>query len=136
MKKITNAILALCAVVMLTAGSTYASFPVKSDSKKEAAKEQVSTVDAPTVSESTAKASEEAATKLESANSTDAKKALAGMDQEKMIVLLLWFFLGALAAHRWYVGKPVGWNILFILTGGGCGIWALVDLVNILTDKF
>jgi hypothetical protein len=136
MKKITNSILALCAVVMLTAGSTYASFPVKSDSKKEVAKEQVSTVDAPAVSESTVKASEEAATKLESANSTDARKALAGMDQEKIIILLLWFFLGGLAAHRWYVGKPVGWNILFILTAGGCGIWAIVDLVNILTDKF
>ncbi len=136
MKKITNAILALCAVVMLTAGSTYASFPVKSNSKKEVAKEQVSTVDAPAVSESTVKASEEAATKLESANSTDAKKALAGMDQEKIIILLLWFFLGGLAAHRWYVGKPVGWNILFILTAGGCGIWAIVDLINILTDKF
>ena len=136
MKKITNSILALSAVVILSAGSAYASFPVKSDSKKEVAKEQVSTVDAPAVSESTVKASEEAATKLESPNTTDAKNALAGMDQEKMITLLLWFFLGSLAAHRWYVGKPVGWNILFILTGGGCGVWAIVDLVNILTDKF
>ena len=59
-----------------------------------------------------------------------------GMDEEKMITLLLWFFLGGLAAHRWYAGKPVGWNILFILTGGGCLVWAIVDLVNILTDKF
>jgi hypothetical protein len=25
---------------------------------------------------------------------------------------------------------------LFILTGGGCGIWALVDLVNIITGNF
>ena len=58
------------------------------------------------------------------------------MDQEKLITLLLWFFLGGLAAHRWYVGKPTGWNILFILTAGGCGVWAIVDLINILTDKF
>jgi hypothetical protein len=50
--------------------------------------------------------------------------------------LLLLLFLGGLAAHRWYKGKPAGWNILFILTAGGCGIWALVDLVNILTKKF
>ena len=135
MKKFTNSILALCAVVMLSAGSTYASFPVKSNSKKEITKEQVSSVNAPTVSESTVKASKEAATKLESANSTDAKNALAGMDQEKLITLLLWFFLGGFAAHRWYVGKPVGWNILFILTFGGCGVWAIVDLINILTDK-
>lgn len=58
------------------------------------------------------------------------------MGQEKLITLLLWFFLGGLAGHRWYAGKPIGWNILFILTAGGCGVWAIVDLVNILTDNF
>lgn len=58
------------------------------------------------------------------------------IDEELIITLLLWFFLGFLAGHRWYRGKPTGWNILFILTGGGCGIWALVDLVHILTGKF
>lgn len=52
------------------------------------------------------------------------------------IALILWFFLGLLAAHRWYAKKPTGWNILFILTLGGLGIWALVDLINILTGSF
>jgi hypothetical protein len=66
--------------------------------------------------------------------SSKAKKANG--DKELIILLLLWFFLGFFAAHRWYAGKPVGWNILFILTGGGCGIWALVDLVNIITGNF
>lgn len=66
----------------------------------------------------------------------ESKSQKAPMDTELIITLLLWFFLGALAAHRWYKGKPTGWNILFILTGGGCGIWALVDLINILTGKF
>lgn len=54
----------------------------------------------------------------------------------KWIALALWFFLGGLAVHRWYAGKPTGWNILFILTLGGLGIWAIVDLVNILIDNF
>jgi len=62
--------------------------------------------------------------------------AAAGADNELIILLLLWFFLGLFAAHRWYAGKPAGWNILFILTLGGFGIWALVDLINILTDNF
>jgi hypothetical protein len=62
--------------------------------------------------------------------------AAAGADNEMLILLLLWFFLGLFAAHRWYAGKPAGWNILFILTLGGFGIWALVDLINILTDNF
>lgn len=65
-----------------------------------------------------------------------AEKSESGADRELVITLLLWFFLGGFAAHRWYKGKPAGWNILFILTAGGCGIWAIVDLVNILTGKF
>lgn len=62
--------------------------------------------------------------------------AAAGADNEMVVLLLLWLFLWPLAAHRWYAGKPAGWNVLFILTIGGFGIWALVDLINILTDNF
>ncbi len=57
-------------------------------------------------------------------------------DDKFIITLLLWFFIGGLAAHRWYKGKPTGWNILFILTLGGFGIWWLVDGIMILTDSF
>lgn len=60
--------------------------------------------------------------------------AKAGYD--KWIAVALWFFLGAFAAHRWYAGKPVLYNILFIITLGGLGIWWIIDLINILTDKF
>jgi len=57
-------------------------------------------------------------------------------DDVFIITLLLWFFIGAFAAHRWYKKKPTGWNILFILTFGGLGIWWLVDGIMILTDSF
>ncbi len=57
-------------------------------------------------------------------------------DDKFIITALLWFFIGGLAAHRWYKGKPAGWNILFILTLGGLGIWWLVDGIMILTDSF
>ncbi len=57
-------------------------------------------------------------------------------DDEFIITLLLCILLGGLAAHRWYQKKPAIWNIIFILTAGGCGIWWLVDLINILTDNF
>ena len=50
--------------------------------------------------------------------------------------LLLFFFLWPFAAHRWYLGSPIGWNILFILTFGGLGIWAIVDLVDIITENY
>lgn len=60
----------------------------------------------------------------------------AAADYNKWIAVALWFFLGGFAAHRWYAGKPTGWNILFIVTFGGLFIWALIDLINILTDNF
>jgi TM2 domain-containing membrane protein YozV len=67
---------------------------------------------------------------------SSAKPAKTQGDNDKLITILLWLFLGGFAAHRWYKGKPAGWNVLFILTAGGFGIWLLVDLVNILTDNF
>ena len=73
---------------------------------------------------------------VEIAEAISAEEDLSSSEKELIIILLLWFFLGVFAAHRWYAGKPTGWNILFILTGGGCGIWAIVDLINILTGKF
>ena len=64
------------------------------------------------------------------------KAKSSGADKEFWITLALWFFLGFFATHRWYRGKPAGWNILYILTFGGLGIWAIVDLVMILTGSF
>lgn len=53
-----------------------------------------------------------------------------------IIAVLLWLFLGWLAGHRWYLGSPLGWNILFILTLGGVGIWWIIDGIDILTKKY
>lgn len=50
-------------------------------------------------------------------------------------LLLLSIFLGGLGIHRFYVGKT-GSGIAMLLTGGGCGIWAIIDLVSIVTGKF
>ena len=41
-------------------------------------------------------------------------------------------FLGLLGIHRFYLGYYLE-GVLFILTGGGCGIWWLIDLIRILT---
>ena len=49
--------------------------------------------------------------------------------------LLLAFFLGALGAHRFFVGK-IGTGILQLLTLGGLGIWALVDIIMIILGSF
>lgn len=49
-------------------------------------------------------------------------------------VLLAWL-VGYLGVHRFYVGK-IGTGILMLLTCGGCGIWALIDLIMVLMGKF
>jgi len=62
--------------------------------------------------------------------------AAAAASDEFIIALLLWFFLGGLAGHRWYLGSPIGWNILFILTLGGLGVWWIIDGIDILTRRY
>lgn len=59
------------------------------------------------------------------------------MDEPKdwTTTLLLCLFLGVLGVHRFYTGH-VGIGIVQLLTMGGCGIWALVDLIMIATGKF
>ena len=56
-------------------------------------------------------------------------------DKQKMTVLLLCFFLGAFGVHRFYVGK-IGTGILQLVTFGGIGIWALIDLIMIAMGSF
>jgi TM2 domain-containing membrane protein YozV len=49
--------------------------------------------------------------------------------------LLLCILLGGLGIHRFYVGK-IGTGILQLITLGGLGIWALIDLIMIAIGKF
>lgn len=53
----------------------------------------------------------------------------------RLVATLLCFFLGVLGVHRFYVGK-IGTGILQLITGGGLGIWYLVDLILIIVGRF
>ncbi len=55
--------------------------------------------------------------------------------KSRLAALLLCFFLGVLGVHRFYVGK-IGTGILMLLTFGGLGIWALIDLILIVAGAF
>lgn len=66
-----------------------------------------------------------------------AKAQAAGAKSPKSakVALVLCLFLGMLGIHRFYVGK-IGTGILMLLTGGGFGLWVLVDLIFIVNNKF
>ena len=103
--------------LMLTISSAYASFPVKR-------------VTTPITTENSI-------TDSETTDSVEMTTPLARASQQsKGIAIILWLFLGGLAAHRWYLKSPIGWNILFILTLGGLGVWWVIDLIDIFTENY
>jgi len=127
MKKI---ILSLTIAAFLISGVTFASFPVKKEEVK------IETLSKSKEENSVSKTEKSIMKLSKKADKKAAAPSAPAVDEEFIITLLLLLFLGGLAAHRWYRGKPAGWNILFILTMGGFGIWACVDLFMIFMKKF
>lgn len=60
---------------------------------------------------------------------------VSATDKRILPAFLLCFFLGFLGVHRFYVGK-IGSGIAQLLTVGGLGIWALIDLIILATGTF
>ena len=52
--------------------------------------------------------------------------------KSQIVALILVVLVGVLGIHRFYLGYT-GIGIAQLLTFGGCGIWALIDLVRIIT---
>ena len=50
--------------------------------------------------------------------------------KSKLTAYVLWFFFGLLGIHKFYLGK-FGMGILYLLTGGLCGIGLLIDLFTL-----
>jgi TM2 domain-containing membrane protein YozV len=58
--------------------------------------------------------------------------AALGGEKSQVIALVLVALVGGLGIHRFYLGYT--WQgVVQLLTLGGCGIWALIDLIRIIT---
>lgn len=55
-------------------------------------------------------------------------------DKSFAVTILLWFFLGLLGIHRFYLGH-IGMGVLYLLTGGLCGVGWLIDGILLLTGQ-
>lgn len=63
------------------------------------------------------------------------RAAGAEASQRWLTLLLLSIFLGGLGVDRFYVGK-IGTGIAKLITGGGCGIWWVIDIILIVNGSF
>lgn len=95
----------LIAVLMMSV--TYASFPVQ-------------------------RTTSENVTVVEEQEDELSSPAAAASGKSQVIALILCALIGGLGIHRFYLGYT--WQgVVQLLTLGGCGIWALIDLVRIIT---
>lgn len=65
----------------------------------------------------------------------DQARKMPVSDKGRLVAFLLCSILGVFGAHRFYADK-IGTGVLWLLTGGLCGIGQLIDLIFIINGSF
>lgn len=77
------------------------------------------------------KAQKQAKKKSKKIQKSEGERESSG-GKSQIIALVLVLLVGVLGIHRFYLGH-IGIGVLMLLTGGVCGILALIDLIRIIT---
>jgi hypothetical protein len=100
-------IFTVVALFLVTLSGIYASFPVERSTNSNT-------------------------TVVENVEEEFSSPATSNSGKSQLTALLLAIFVGGIGIHRFYLGYT--WQgVVQLLTLGGCGIWALIDLVRIIT---
>ncbi|RYD56074.1 MAG: TM2 domain-containing protein [Sphingobacteriales bacterium] len=124
MKKIVTASLFMLFLAVFAANISYSAFPILS----KPATTTVASQDEPP----TTPAQQQVNASKEATAAAPAAPAPASSGKSQIIALILVLLVGGLGIHRFYLGYT--WQgVVQLLTLGGCGIWALIDLIRIVT---
>jgi TM2 domain-containing membrane protein YozV len=104
-------LLSMFALLLFSSFPMYASFPVENTVANGSAQT--------TISQATAKP-------------TLSSPAAVGSGKSQIVALILALLVGGLGIHRFYLGY-IWQGVVQLLTLGGFGIWALIDLIRIIT---
>ena len=63
------------------------------------------------------------------------EQAAMTSDKDWTVLLILSILLGGLGVDHFYTGK-IGTGILKLITGGGCMIWFIIDVIMVATGSF
>jgi hypothetical protein len=130
-KKKFNALLVVVLLGIICMPATWAAFPVQ----KAKTEQTQGTTTSTTTIVSTNLEKKKSATEAKLMKK-EAKKSLmqrfGGGGKSQLVALLLAIFVGCIGIHRFYLGYT--WQgVVQLLTLGGCGIWAFIDLIRIIT---
>lgn len=110
--------------LLLVANLGFSSFPVQ--------KQETAEIVAPGSKIEAAKADVQVSAQPDTQDIEEYASPAAGGDKSQLVALILVLFLGYLGIHRFYLGYT--WQgVVQLLTLGGFGIWAFIDLIRIIT---